>query len=201
MTTRLTLTFDNGPVAGVTDGVLDVLATHGVPAIFFVIGDKLRRPGARALVERAVADGHLVGNHTLTHAVPLGRLEADGDLDRVEREIDETQALLGDLAPDRLFRPYSAGGVIDARLIGPHGRAHLAKRGLAGVTWNSVPGDWYEPDGWVERAMAAVDEKEHTVLVLHDVPGASLAHLDGFLVECASGGVEWRQDFPDDCLL
>ena len=201
MKTRLTVTFDNGPVVGVTERVLDLLAARRVPAVFFVIGSRLQAPGARALVERAVADGHLVGNHTLTHSVPLGQMEADGDVVGVERDIDGTDALLGDLAPDRLFRPYGAGGVIDERLIGPHGRAHLVKRGLTGVTWNSVPGDWYDPDGCVERALAAVDRQDHTVLVLHDVPGASLARLDDFLAECAARGVEWRQDFPDDCLL
>ena len=199
--TRLTLTFDNGPTPGITERVLDALAAHRAPAVFFVVGDKLRRPGARALAERAVAEGHLVGNHTLTHTVPLGQLEADGDLDAMHREIDGTQALLGDLGPGRLFRPYGAGGVIDERLIGPHGREHLSRRDLTGVTWNCVPGDWYDPDGWVERALTSFDEREHTVVVLHDVPGASLARLDDFLVACAERGVEWRQDFPDDCRL
>ncbi len=99
--TRLTLTFDNGPTPGITERVLDALAEHRAPAVFFVVGDKLRRPGARALAERAVAEGHLVGNHTLTHTVPLGQLEADGDLDAMQREIDGTQALLGDRRAQR----------------------------------------------------------------------------------------------------
>jgi peptidoglycan-N-acetylglucosamine deacetylase len=199
--TRLTLTFDNGPTPGVTERVLQTLAGHRATAVFFVIGEKVRSPAGRALAERAVAEGHLVGNHTLTHTVPLGRLEAAGDLAAVEREIDEAQGLLDGLTPDRLFRPYGAGGMIDEGLIGTHGRAHLARRGLNGVTWNSVPGDWYDPDGWVDRALAAIARREHAVVVLHDVLGACLGRLDEFLSACAERAVDWRQDFPADCAL
>ena len=37
----MTLSFDNGPEPSVTPRVLDVLAGHGAPATFFVIGEKL----------------------------------------------------------------------------------------------------------------------------------------------------------------
>lgn len=198
---RLTLSFDNGPTPGVTERVLEVLADRRAPAIFFVIGERVRDPEARRLAERAVAEGHLVGNHTLTHTVPLGQLEADGDLVAVEREIDEAQALLAGLTPDRLFRPYGAGGVIDERLIGPHGRAHLARRGLTGVTWNCVPRDWLDPIGWVDRAAAVIATRDWTVLVLHDVPVGAVDRLDDFLRWCDADGVELRQDVPADCLL
>ena len=198
---QLTLTFDNGPTTGVTDAVLEALAARRLPAVFFAIGENVRSAAGRALVERAVTEGHLVGSHTLTHTVPLGRIEADGDLAAVEREIDEAQSLLHGLTPDGLFRPYGAGGVIDDGLIGPHGRAHLARSGLTGVTWNSVPRDWIDPVGWFDRALADIDEREHTVVVLHDVPGACLARLDEFVAACADRGVEWRQDFPADCAL
>jgi peptidoglycan/xylan/chitin deacetylase (PgdA/CDA1 family) len=199
--TRLTLTFDNGPTPRITGRVLDLLGAHHAKAIFFVIGEKVRSPEGRALAERAVAEGHLVGNHTLTHTVPLGRLEAAGNIAAVEREIDEAQALLDGLTPDRLFRPYGAGGVIDDGLIGPHGRAHLAHRALTGVTWNCVPVDWLDPDGWVDRALAAIDEREHAVVVLHDVAGACLGRLDEFLGAATQRAVAWSQEFPADCLL
>jgi peptidoglycan/xylan/chitin deacetylase (PgdA/CDA1 family) len=46
---QVTVTFDNGPTPGVTDAVLDVLADRGVPATFFVVGERLLDPSARAL--------------------------------------------------------------------------------------------------------------------------------------------------------
>ncbi len=36
-------------------------------------------------------------------------------------------------------------------------------------------------------------------MVLHDVPDASLAGLDEFLVRCADAGVELTLDVPDEC--
>lgn len=59
------LTFDDGPLPGSTDRVLDALGESGVHAAFFVIGRCARRwPD---LVARMHAEGHLVGNHSFDH--------------------------------------------------------------------------------------------------------------------------------------
>ena len=201
MPRRVTLTFDNGPTQGVTDKVLDVLAERDVRATFFVIGDKLRDPAVRTLAERAVADGHQVGNHTLSHKVPLGQLERDGNVDEVIRQIDDAQALLGDLAPRKLFRPYGAGGVLDDRLIGRRGLAHLVDNGFQPVTWNCVPRDWVDPRGWVETCATMMAEQDWSVIVLHDLPVGALDGLPRLLDRLAADDVELRDDFPDDCRL
>ncbi|MFM7688884.1 MAG: polysaccharide deacetylase family protein, partial [Alphaproteobacteria bacterium] len=46
---KICLSFDNGPEPEVTPGVLAVLAHRRIPAMFFVIGEKLRDPKGRAL--------------------------------------------------------------------------------------------------------------------------------------------------------
>ncbi|MCG7206607.1 polysaccharide deacetylase family protein [Streptomyces arenae] len=69
---KVTLTFDNGPTAPVTAHVLDVLAQHDLRCTFFVVGENLKRPHNRAVAERAQAEGHWIGNHTLTHTVQFG---------------------------------------------------------------------------------------------------------------------------------
>jgi peptidoglycan/xylan/chitin deacetylase (PgdA/CDA1 family) len=53
----LTLTFDNGPIPGITDRPLDVLAERWIAASFFVVGSRLRAPGGRDLARRAVEEG------------------------------------------------------------------------------------------------------------------------------------------------
>src|SRR4051812_5010676 len=88
----LTLSFDNGPTADVTPLVLDVLARHGAKSTFFVIGERLARE--RALAERAHAEGHWIGNHTWSHSLPFGLMEADA----AKREFDHTQETIGSLA-------------------------------------------------------------------------------------------------------
>ena len=67
---RLTLSFDNGPFESGTALVLDALAARSIKASFFLVGKQLAAPGARALAERAKAEGHWIGNHTLSHDVP-----------------------------------------------------------------------------------------------------------------------------------
>lgn len=64
----IALTFDDGPDPVWTPRVLDVLAHHGVPATFFVVGaGVVRHP---ELVNRAVREGHTVANHTMNHPQP-----------------------------------------------------------------------------------------------------------------------------------
>src|ERR1700722_17284629 len=92
---RVTLTFDNGPTPGVTGGVLDVLSLRRIPATFFVVGEKLAKPAGRTLAARARAEGHWIGNHSMTHRVPLGE---NRDVEYARQEIEETQNLIGELA-------------------------------------------------------------------------------------------------------
>jgi peptidoglycan-N-acetylglucosamine deacetylase len=59
------LTFDDGPVPGVTEQVLQILAQFQAKATFFCIGDNVRK---HPQVFQSVLDaGHAVGNHTFNH--------------------------------------------------------------------------------------------------------------------------------------
>jgi peptidoglycan/xylan/chitin deacetylase (PgdA/CDA1 family) len=195
---ELTLTFDNGPVPSVTPMVLDVLARHGVPSTFFVLGHKLAHPAARACAERAHAEGHWIGNHTWTHTAPLG--ERPGE-DVARQEIERTQAEIGSLTNDPpLFRPNGGGGNLDHRLLSPEAAAILQAGGYSCVLWNSIPRDWANPDGWVETAFLQLTEQPWTLMVLHDIPTGAMRHLDRFLVEVRHCGVRFRQDFPPSCM-
>jgi peptidoglycan/xylan/chitin deacetylase (PgdA/CDA1 family) len=193
---QVTLTFDNGPTPGVTDAVLDVLAERGVPATFFVVGERLLDPSARALAERAHAEGHRIGNHTLTHRVPLG--EADPAV--AAREVDEAQRLLGDLATDPpLFRPYGQGGAIDDRLLGPTALRRLEDGRYTCVLWNCVPRDWLDPDGWVERCLDQITLVEWPVIVVHDVVAAAMPRLPELLDRLDERAATYTQETPDSC--
>lgn len=63
--TRVALTFDDGPLPGSTDRVLDTLGEAGVRAAFFVIGRHVRQ--FPDLVRRMHDEGHLVANHSHRH--------------------------------------------------------------------------------------------------------------------------------------
>lgn len=193
----LTLSFDNGPTPDVTPSVLDVLARRGIKSTFFVIGEKLERPGHRALAERAHAEGHWIGNHTWSHSLPLGLMQPEA----AKSEFDRTQATIGTLVdPRRLFRPYGQGGNLDHRLLSRPLVEHLSERQATIVLWSALPRDWQDPDGWVQRALTQLAAQPRSLMVLHDLPTGAMRHLDRFLGLVADRGGRIRQDFPPDCL-
>jgi len=194
---RLTLSFDNGPSRAVTPGVLDVLASYDVAATFFVCGRDVAEPARRDLVARAKAAGHRIGNHTLTHTIELGTTD---DTTVVAREIGEAQDALGELATERFFRPYGAGGVIGPRLLGREAVRYLRDGGYTCVLWNSVPRDWEDPDGWPERALADVARQDWTLLVLHDVPTGAMTALPRFLERARDAGGAFTAELPPACV-
>ena len=62
---KLYLTFDCGYENGNTPAILAALKKHQAPAVFFAVGNFVRdNPD---LIKQMVAEGHIVGNHTMTH--------------------------------------------------------------------------------------------------------------------------------------
>ncbi|MCE9667866.1 polysaccharide deacetylase family protein [Myxococcus stipitatus] len=194
----LTLSFDNGPDPRVTPRVLDILASHTITARFFVLGKHLLTEEGRSLVARARDEGHLVGNHSFTHETPLGE---DSRPDAVEAEIAATDALLAPLVPaPKWFRPFGGGGKLGPHLLSPRAVEHLVHHQYTCALWNSVPGDWLDPEGWPEKALADCAALPHALMVLHDIPDACVEQLDGFLHRAWARGVRFTTRCPPDCL-
>jgi peptidoglycan-N-acetylglucosamine deacetylase len=195
---ELTLTFDNGPEPGVTPRVLDILRERDIKATFFVIGRKLDDPARRRLAVRAYDEGHWIGNHTFTHSVPLGEQR---DRDTAENEVGRTQTVIGDLAhAQRWFRPFGGGGNLDARLLKPSVVDYLVRHRYSCVLWNTIPRDWDNPNGWVDRALDQCRSRSWPLMVLHDLPSGAMEHLERFLDCAGAAGASFRQDFPPDCV-
>ena len=196
---RVTLTFDNGPVPGISERVLEILSARRIPATFFVIGERLDTPAGRTLAQRAHAEGHWIGNHSLTHSVPLGE---NADAEYARREIEEAQKQIGELAHrEKLFRPMGGGGAIGPHLLSRAALDCLQAGEYTCVLWSSVPGDWKDQEGWVERCLADVAAQDWATVVLHDIENASLPRLSELLERLATLDVEYRQDFPDDVVM
>jgi peptidoglycan/xylan/chitin deacetylase (PgdA/CDA1 family) len=195
---KVTLTFDNGPWRGVTEHVLDTLAARELKSTFFVVGKELARPGARELAARAVDEGHWIGNHTMTHGVPLGRIREKG---KARSEILDAQKLVGELShPDRFFRPFGGGGALGSHLLNAEALAALREERMSCVLWNAIPRDFAEPQKWVQRALKQCAAQPWTLLVLHDLPNGAMTHLKKFIDEIRSRGGTFAQDFPPECV-
>ncbi|MBA3704621.1 MAG: polysaccharide deacetylase family protein [Bacteroidetes bacterium] len=62
---KIYLTFDDGPVPGITSWVLDVLKQQQVSATFFCVGENAEK--YPELFQRITDEKHSVGNHTYHH--------------------------------------------------------------------------------------------------------------------------------------
>jgi hypothetical protein len=63
-----------------------------------------------------------------------------------------------------------------------------------------VPGDWRDPDDWVDRAMKDCRSRPWSLVVLHDLPTGAMAHLDRFFRQLRDEGTELTQEYPPDCV-
>jgi peptidoglycan/xylan/chitin deacetylase (PgdA/CDA1 family) len=63
---EIALTFDDGPITGKTEKVLDVLKGKNVSAAFFCIGHRIKENPE--LLKRIYQEGHVLGNHSYWHA-------------------------------------------------------------------------------------------------------------------------------------
>lgn len=100
---ELFLTFDDGPVPGPTEFVLDTLHAFTAKATFFCIGDNIQKHPE--VFERVVHAGHQIGNHTFNH---LNGWRTDDNeyyhnIEKCEQVIGDSHAQLQQNRP--LFRP------------------------------------------------------------------------------------------------
>ena len=93
-------TFDDGPNPVYTPQLLDIFQQVGGKATFFMIGQQIdAHPATAAAVH---ADGHELGNHTLTHP-KLTQLAPDAVRTELVQTDERIQRITG--APVRTFRP------------------------------------------------------------------------------------------------
>ena len=168
----MALTFDDGPSAEWTPKILDILKQKGVKATFFIVGDNGETNPS--LVQRILAEGHEIGNHTFTHP-NLG--EVSTEVARLE--INATQRLVEALTGRsmRLFRPPFFG---DAEPTTPSEIApvKLAQSlGYVTVGLRVDPDDWQGPsaDLIVQRILDRMadtnPETRGQIVLLHDAGG------------------------------
>jgi len=104
---KLALTFDDVPDPEWTPFILSILKEKKAPATFFMIGANMEaHPG---LVERVLAEGHEVGNHTYTHPNL-----ADTSPPATHLELNATQRLFQALT-GRSMRFFRSPYLTDAR--------------------------------------------------------------------------------------
>jgi len=126
---ELFLTFDDGPVPGVTEYVLEELGNYRAKATFFCVGDNIFKH--HSVFEKLLTEGHSVGNHTFSH---LNGWKTNNDTYGID--VLKCQNLISSDFPQEkpLFRP-------------PYGRIRksqikLLQEEYSIVMWDLLTGDF-----------------------------------------------------------
>ncbi len=154
------LTFDAGYENGNTEDILDVLKEKDVPAAFFVVGNFVE--DEPEILRRMEAEGHIVGNHTMTH--PDMASIADIDEFRGElTELEEAYKAVTGKEMKKFYRPprgiYSENNLKQAQDMG-----------YTTVLWSLAYEDWYENDQPTrEDALNLLNKRIHpgAIVLLH----------------------------------
>ncbi|WP_291865069.1 polysaccharide deacetylase family protein [Bradyrhizobium sp.] len=172
---EVVLTFDDGPLPGYSDRILEILASQCVKATFFMVGSQAR---ANPEGVRKVRDGgHTVATHSQNHPAGMHLLP----IDRVRREIDEgiasVSAALGDgISPAPFFR---VPGLRRAEGI----EQYAASKGAQVWSADFLADDWRHVSSArvYELAMRRLEAKGKGILLLHDIQARTVAALPKIL--------------------
>ncbi len=154
----LALTFDDGPDPEATPRILDLLASAGARASFFLIGSHVQRHGV--LVRRMVAEGHAVGLHSFSHS----RLVNVWPPWLVRRDLEDCARAIADAtgqAPPRLYRPVVG---LKNPIIG----FVAGQLQLRAVTWSCRALDTGAADPDLVLARLRRGLAPRAILVMHD---------------------------------
>lgn len=165
------LTFDDGPYAPVGNQIMDCLALYGGKATFFVVGSRVS--AYQAELQRMVAEGHEIGNHTYDHKY-ITRLSGEQIQSQVNRCSDAVQEATG--VRPTLFRP--PGGYISS--------ASLAHVQAPAIMWSIDTLDWKTRNAGktVNAVMSRV--RDGDIVLMHELysqSGAAALEIIPRLVE------------------
>lgn len=169
---EVALTFDDGPDPDVTPQVLAVLASRGVQASFFCIGE---RAAAHAQICHAItAAGHAIENHGQLHRKHYSLLGPRGWL----REVGAAQATLEAVCGQRpqFFRAL-------AGLRNPFLDPVLHRLGIGLASWTRRGYDTRSSDPGRVLARLTQDLAAGDILLLHDGNSARTASGQAVILE------------------
>jgi peptidoglycan/xylan/chitin deacetylase (PgdA/CDA1 family) len=166
----IAMTFDDGPSEKLTPELLDILARHHIHATFFVIGKNVvEHP---EIVQRAVREGHEIGNHSWTHPA-FAKMRDESVRAELQKTDDAIRAAIG-ARPVLMRPPY---GSITAR----QKKWINSEFGYPIILWDVDPLDWKRPGPSVVTSRIVRETRPGSIVLSHDIhPGTIKAMPDTF---------------------
>lgn len=170
------LTFDDGPSAITTPGLLNSLKSREVPVTFFMLGNMAR--SNPDIVKRAAEEGHEVASHTMYHQnlSYVSDASARADIDEAKSVFE---GILGQ-TPGLTRPPY--GNYNDAISV-------AASTPL--ILWSVDTRDWMnrEPEAIISTAMEQV--YDGAIVLMHDIYDTSVVAVPQLVDRMRENGYEF----------
>lgn len=171
---KIYLTFDAGYENGNTPAILDALKKHEAPATFFVVGNFISEN--QELIKRMEAEGHIVGNHTMTHP-DMSKISTQESFQKELSGVEDIYKEITGKKMTKFYRPpqgiYSTLNLSMAKEMGYHT-----------FFWSLAYVDWYQdnqPDP--QEAIEKLTRRIHpgAIVLLHSTSSTNAQILDELL--------------------
>lgn len=171
------ITFDDGPNPRQTPLLLDILKERGIRATFFVVG---RSAAAHpAILQRMVAEGHEVANHTWDHAT-LGEAGSDETRRQILMTNEAIRAAVGK-GPVLIRPPYGRTNPTLDRWM-------ARELGLTVVLWSVDSSDWKHRDPIRVQAEIVRAAKPGSIILAHDIHATTVSAMPATLDQLQARG-------------
>jgi len=154
----IAMTFDDGPHATNTPKLLEMAAKRHIKLTFFVLGECVEQNPT--VLQREVAEGHEIGNHSWSHPnlAKLSDADVRSQLQRTEDIIVKTAGV-----KPKLIRP-------------PYGELTKRQRiwvnhdfGYKVILWDVDPLDWKRPGPSVVARRIITGTRPGSIILSHDI--------------------------------
>lgn len=181
----LYLTFDAGYENGNTPAILEALKKHQAPAVFFAVGNFIKdNPD---LIKRMITEGHIVGNHTMTHP----DMSQISSMESFQKELEGVEELYTSVTGEPMTKFYRPPrGVYRTENLS------MAKElGYSTFFWSLAYVDWIqEQQPSKEEAFQKLIPRIHpgAIVLLHNTSSTNAAILDELLTKWEEMGYQFH---------
>ncbi len=169
------LTFDDGPQTAVGNQIMNCLAAYGGKATFFVVGERCASRAAE--LQRMVAEGHEIGNHTYSHAL-LNKKSADV----IRSQVDQGVAAI-----------TAASGVPPALMRLPGGNQNstvLANVNYPMIQWSIDTRDWESRNTQSVVNIVLSQVRDGDIVLMHELYATTGAAVEQIVPELVNRGYQ-----------
>ncbi len=176
----LAMTFDDGPHPSLTPKLLDILKERNIKCTFFVIGKNAKM--YPKIIQRMIAEGHEVANHTWTHCSLTSRSDA-----QIRSELQQSEDALvaaANYRPHLIRPPY---GAINTRVK----QFMFSEFGYSTIMWSVDPQDWRRPGVSVVTSRLVNGARPGSIMLAHDIHPPTIQAMPSMFDQLLAKGYQF----------